>query len=154
MPVDSLHHRNQPYRSPHHSRWGDAVPKSTFLQEWETPTHEAGWYTRKELKDMKVEYVGRYFVYPTLSWESGFTSPNPHPTVTRPAKNKTPRTDENLWVKAPASNHEFVNVFGQGGLDALATPTDGMPYDARLLDMAITMAVRAKVERQGHRFTK
>jgi hypothetical protein len=148
MAVDSTFHRNQPYRSPHHSRWGDALPKATFMQSWETPEHEQGWYTRKELADMDIAYVGRYFTYPTVDWDGGITTPKPHPTVTRSAKNKTDRSDRQYWVKAAISNHALQHTYGEKVLTMIGTPTDGLPVNQPLLQQALAEAILRKMVNQ------
>jgi hypothetical protein len=149
MGIDSTYHRNQPYRSPHHSRWGDALPKATFLQSWESPTFEAGWYTRSELEEMGVDCKERYFTHPTLEWEGGITAPNPKPTACVPSKNITPRKDDrNLWVHQPATNREFEKAFGAEGVNALLQDRDGLPYDKNLMDKMLIMDVMAMIERQ------
>lgn len=172
MMPDDKYVKRPPYQASK-GRWGDTIPKMTFLQQHDLPCPhydydhnycpdncvrecpESGWYTRTECKDMGVSTTGREFVFPTVDWDGSVNTPVPKVHATGTQHNRTPRQESSLlWTQKPVSNFAFTEEYGKEAAAQIAIPTDGLPFNDALLKEAIKTRFKHMMQRQPRRFMR
>jgi hypothetical protein len=165
---DDMYVKRPPYQAPK-GRWGDTIPKMTYLQwhDLSCPYYDtdnnccpekccqscpvAGWYTKGECKEMGVSLAGRAFVHPEASFGQSISAPVRNAKATE--HNHTPRQHSTLlWTQKAVSSLAFTEEYGEEAAAKIAVPTDGLPFDNKLLTEAIRVRINQTIKRMPRRF--
>lgn len=137
--MSDMHRREQPYRATR-GRWGDSLPKVTPMDSGErdalgNPIVE--WWSKSDIIEAGMNPADHTFYPADLGW-AGITHPTPKITATDPRKNRTPRRgDEELYTRASVSTFEAEKVYGTGIWAKIGEPTDDLPFNLDMLDLAL-----------------